>query len=95
MKTLTLLLLAVPVLAMVDCERGCVMYEGACACDQAAEAAPWVKPGDDSPPSDKMPSYQREGIHADTPPSLSGQDAKQDQERDAADRAGKKAANVP
>ena len=49
---------------------------------------------DDKPPKDKMPSYEREGIHADNPPSLSVQDAKQDTERNEADAEGKKAAGI-
>lgn len=51
----------------VACDKGCVEYEGNCACDQkpAGDTTPSVKPSDEKPPSNKMPSYQREGIKAD------------------------------
>lgn len=65
MKSLiAVLFLAVPAMA---CPTGTFAYEGVCAADPrpAVVAVDYVKPSDELPPKDKMPSYQREGIHVD------------------------------
>lgn len=64
MLILILMFLALPAIA---CDKGCFEYQGNCACDSMPERAPDVQPSDENPPSDKMPSYQREGVHADMP----------------------------
>lgn len=77
------------------CNKGCEEHQGVCACDQKPDAAPDVQAAsEEQPPKDKMPSYQREGIHADMPASTAGADARMDADRLAADQAGKKAAGV-
>ncbi len=49
------------------CAKGCVPYEdGICTCEEKTvtyKMAP-TPTSDEQPPKDKMPSYQREGIHA-------------------------------
>jgi hypothetical protein len=94
MKSLFILLF-ISSIAMA-CDKGCTEYEGNCACDQKPiiDNTPEAKPSDEKPPSDKMPSYQREGIHADMPQSKITEDAKWDAENAKADAAGKKAAGL-
>lgn len=69
MKTLLALAVAfaVPSLA-VACPKGSEPYNGNCVVDIQPEKdnTPSVKPvSNEAPPRDKMPSYEREGIHAD------------------------------
>jgi|SRR6266850_2337763 len=97
MKTVILVvMLSVP---LVACPKGMVDYEGNCAdmpSPDTTTLAPMIGTmSDEKPPKDKMPSYERDGIKADTPPSLASDDAKQDQEKAQADAQGKKAAHVP
>lgn len=86
--------MALPLL--LACDPGCEEHYGVCACDQkpVADTTPPIQPSDEEPPKDKMPSYQREGVKADMPESLSAQDAKADMERAQADSEGKKAAGL-
>ncbi len=52
------------------CNTGCVPYEeGVCVCDPPTETYKFAPTptSDEKPPTDKMPSYQRAGIHADMP----------------------------
>ena len=85
--------LALPFL--LACDKPCEEMGGVCACDETPEVAVQTDfPSAEKPPTDKMPSYQREGIVADMPQSMAAQDAKMDQERDAADKQGKKAAGL-
>lgn len=74
MKSLiAVLFLSVPALALsvpdgaVLCGPGQIAYEGVCAADPrpAVVAIDYVKPSDEKPPENKMPSYQRDGIHVD------------------------------
>lgn len=68
--------------------------EGVCVeINQDEVSATWRS--DEKPPSDKMPSYQREGITVVDCPSMAASDERADQERAAADREGKEAAGVP
>lgn len=92
MKTILLLLLAVPVMA--SCPNGSTEYQGLCASDQMPEISPSVKPSDEKAPQSGMPSYQAAGVKATEPQSLIYQDAKQDQDRKDAESAGKIAAGV-
>lgn len=82
------------IVAAFACEKNCFPYKGGCACDIEPETATPVKPSDEKPPSDKMPSYQREGVHVIDAPSMSDQDAKFDQEKRDAEAQGKKAAKL-
>ncbi len=81
---------------LLACDKGCENHNGVCACDQlpVADTTPQAKPSDEKPPQDKMPSYQREGIHADMPASTAIQDAELDREKQQADFEGKKAAGL-
>ena len=90
---LSLLLLSVPATA-VNCPKGSTEYGGVCASDQTPEGGPSAKPSDEKPPQDKMPSYEREGIKAATPPSLAPQIQAQMDAEKAADKAGKLAAGI-
>lgn len=86
-------LLSTGYVAYAGCPKGCEPHGDICACDAPGESTATVqtyKPSDERPPSDKMPSYQREGIHADMPP-VSGQD----QAKADATMAGRKAAGLP
>jgi hypothetical protein len=51
-------------------------------------------PDEEKAPEDKMPSYEREGVNADMPSSLTDQDASSDKEKADADRQGKEAAGI-
>lgn len=95
MKSLiAVLFLAVPAVA---CPTGTLAYEGVCAADPrpAVVAVDYVKPSDEKPPTNKMPSYQREGIHADMPNSVAGADDIADRQKADAIIEGKKKAHVP
>ena len=75
------------------CPNGCTeIASDTCACEATEEKAPAVQPSDEEPPSHGGVSI---AVHADTPPSLAGQDAKEDAERQAADDQGKAAAGLP
>lgn len=77
------------------CPAGSTEYEGVCAANlQAEKVVQTFVPSDEKPPSDKMPSYQREGVHADMPESTGCQDAKADSDKAQADGAGKRAAGL-
>lgn len=52
----------------------------------------WVS--DEKPPTNKMPSYQREGVTVVDAPSTRQEDEKFDQEKREADKSGKKAAGI-
>lgn len=91
------MLLAVALVASeaAACDKGCVDYEGTCACDAPAEKAPSIQAvSDEKPPEEKMPSYQRDGVHADMPPSTAAQDALSDEQKSQASSEGKKAAGL-
>lgn len=88
-----LMLLVVPVSAL-SCPKGSYEYQGECVLDLKPITADPVKPSDELPPSDKMPSWQREGVHLIDAPNMAQDDAKQDQEKLEADRQGKKAAGI-
>lgn len=62
---IAVLFLAVPAVA---CKQGETLYEGECAANLTpieTVRTPDAQPSDEKPPTDKMPSYQREGIHVD------------------------------
>lgn len=52
----------------------------------------WVS--NEKPPSDKMPSYQREGITVISAPSMADSDAQADLDRLSADKEGKRKAGI-
>lgn len=79
----------------VVCPKGYFEWRGECAADIQPIAAPPVQPSDEKPPSDKMPSYQREGVTIIDAPSMTFKDATADQEKRDADTEGKKAAGIP
>lgn len=93
MKYLLIVLLLVPV-SLVACPKGSYEYNGGCEMDIQPQQAPSVKPSEERPPSDKMPSYQREGVKVIDVPNMAGEDAKLDREKVEADRDGKKAAGL-
>lgn len=88
MWVLIVLLLAAPVLA---CPKDTTEYKGACYAEiePQKDTTPSVVPSDEKPPKDKMPSYQREGVHADMPPV-----SKEDEDKNKASWEGKKAAGL-
>ena len=63
MKTIILLLLAVPVMA--QCGKGCYEWEGQCACDIAPEFGPSVKPSEEKPRRNGIPAWQSGEVKAD------------------------------
>ena len=94
MKTLIVLLLAVPVMA-VTCPKDCEDHYGSCACTQpAAEVAPDVKGSDEKPPRSQITAWQSGAVKADLPPSTAAQDFKADQEKIDASAEGRKAAGL-
>ncbi len=88
------LVLLLPYLMAMTCEKGCYVYEGVCACDQSPETAQPVKPSDEKPPKDKMPSYQREGVVVDMPKSQSTEEEDAARRREDAKFLGKRAARI-
>jgi hypothetical protein len=52
----------------VTCPKGSSEWQGGCVVDIAPEVAPPVQPSDEKPPTDKMPSYEREGANVVTAP---------------------------
>lgn len=80
--------------AAVACGPGSYAFKDTCVVDIQPIAEPSVKPSDEKPPTDKMPSYQREGITVITVPELSASDAKADREKAEADQSGKRAAGI-
>jgi hypothetical protein len=93
MKTLIVLLLAVPVMA--SCPKNCEEHYGSCACEQPpAEIAPSVKPSDEKPRHSQIPEWQDGGVKADTPPSCAYTNTCSDQKAIDAEKAGKKAAGL-
>jgi hypothetical protein len=81
MKTLSgMLFVAVLASNAFGCKTGCVPYgEGICTCDAPQEVYKIVEPqpSAEKAPSDKMPSYEREGIHADMPLPIGVHDSRQ------------------
>jgi len=78
----------------VACPTGSYEYRGDCVVDIKPITAAPVKPSDEKPPTDKMPSYQREGVQIVDAPNMAFDDAKRDAEVRSADAEGKKAAGI-
>lgn len=78
----------------VACPKGSYEYNGGCEYDIQPEIAAPVKPSSEKPPSDKMPSYQREGVVLINAPSTADADAKADQEKAQATADGRRAAGL-
>lgn len=93
MKTiLAVLLFASPAVA---CQPGFIPSDtpGVCVEKTGGEMNPnWVST--EKPPSDKMPSYQREGITVINAPNMALSDEKADQDKASADREGKRKAGI-
>lgn len=82
------------------CKTGEVEFHGNCAALPSPEEstlAPMVNTAvsDEKPPTDKMPSYEREGIHAVTPDSLVTSDKNADDKKMCATIKGKKIGHIP
>lgn len=90
MKTLLASILVVPIV----CGAGEYVYRDGCVTDIKPISAAPVKPSDEKPPTDKMPSYQREGVHIVDAPYMGLKDAEADFEKADADRQGKEAAGI-
>lgn len=88
----TLLLLFIPTVAL-SCKAGFVPTDVPGIC-QEADVTDAVKPSDEKPPSDKMPSYQREGIFIVNCPSTADADARADREKADAEAEGKRKAGI-
>jgi hypothetical protein len=81
--------------AYAACKKGYIPdpETGVCMESSETETNPaWVS--SEKPPKDKMPSYEREGVHALTPPSLAADDIKKDEDKAAANKEGKRAAGI-
>lgn len=80
---LILILLLLPAVA-VACPKGTESFKDTCV---SYDSQPYfgkpVEPSDEKPPSDKMPSYQREGVHALILPTVPEQDAEWIRKRDS------------
>lgn len=94
MKTLALLLLLSGSVWAVKCPAGMSEWKGECTYDLVPELAKPVQPSDERPPSEKMPSYQREGVEVVKVTNTAAEDERLDQEKRDADAAGKKAAGL-
>lgn len=90
-----IVLLFVPAVATAKCRDGYVKtdVEGVCMAQPVSVTNPeWVS--DEKPPSDKMPSYQREGVTIVNVPNMATEDAKADQDKLDAERDGKRKARI-
>lgn len=80
------------------CPKGTVEYEGSCASMPSPDTstlAPMIPTSNEKPPSDKMPSYEREGIHVDEQKPCNDTDHKcSDQQQIDAGNQGKQAAGI-
>lgn len=91
MKPLILIaLLAMPALA---CKEGYVPTDVPGVC-QESDVTNVVKPSNEKPPSEKMPSYQREGVFIVNCPSTADADAREDQEKRDAISEGRRRAGL-
>lgn len=80
--------------AYAKCPKGSEPYQDMCVFDIQPQTSEAVKPSDEKPPEDKMPSYEREGVKVINEPSTAAEDEKQDKENADALAAGKKAAGL-
>ena len=94
MKTVFILLFAVAVASAKECGPGSYEYRGECQADIQPEIATPVQPSDEKPPTDKMPSYQREGVTVVDAPNMAFEDSKADAEKRQADADGKQLAGI-
>ncbi len=80
----------------VACPKGQSVWQDGCVVDIQPEIAKPVQPSDEVPPTDKMPSWQREGITI-VPAASSttaDDDANADKAKRDADAQGRKAAGI-
>jgi len=78
----------------VVCGKGQYVYRNECIDDIQPEIAQPVKPSDEKPPTDKMPSYQREGVTVVDAPNMAFEDSKADAEKRQAEADGKQMAGI-
>ena len=69
-------------------------YKGECQADIKPISAQPVQPSDEKPPTDKMPSYEREGIKVIEAQNMANSDVQADIEKFNADEEGKRAAGI-
>lgn len=93
-RTFWLAVLLVTPIAGMACPKGSVEWHGDCAVDIQPEIAKPVVPSDEKPPSDKMPSYQREDVKLVDAPNMRDEDAKADLDRAEADKEGRQRAGI-
>jgi len=84
----------IPASADLKCNKGCYEYNYVCVCDIPPNTAESVKPSDEKPPKDKMPSYQRPDVKVLDLPSCMEEDSRQDQIKAKADKEGKLNAGI-
>lgn len=94
MKTQLFILMLFPTIAVASCKEGYVPtdVDGVFQKSDIVTNPGWVS--EEKPPSDKMPSYQREGIIVIDAPNMRDQDMKDDLEKAEADRQGKMSAGI-
>lgn len=80
--------------SVVACPKNSTPYQDTCVYDIQPEIAKPVQPSEEKPPTDKMPSYQREGVNVIMAQSMTMDDEKLDKEKTDAIREGKKAAGI-
>lgn len=87
-------LLLVPTVAVASCREGYVPtdVQGVCQASVSKTNPDWIV--DEQPPSDKMPSWQREGVTVINAPNLEIEDRKMDQEKIDAEAEGKRRAGI-
>jgi len=90
------LMLFIPTVSIAgSCKPGYVPSDtpGVCLEKPVTATNPeWVS--EEKPPSDKMPSYQREGITVINAPNMADEDAKSDRDRSDATAEGRKSAGL-
>lgn len=94
MKWLLVVLLASITTASLACPKGASEWNGGCVYDLQPQLAEPVKPSDEVPPSNKMPSYQRADVNLVDAPNCAKEDERMDQEKKDADAEGKRRAKL-
>jgi hypothetical protein len=88
---LIVFILSTPVLA---CKSGYEPSDVEGVCVESSVNPSMKYASDEKPPSDRMPSYEREGVKILDAPDLTKQDEQLDKEKDSANKAGKKEAGI-
>ncbi len=89
-----IVLLFIPIAAQAACPKGTEPFKDTCVVELHPEAAISVQPSNEKPPTDKMPSWQREGITLIDCKNLEADDERMDRQKADANAEGKRNAGL-